>query len=67
MSYKTVRIIGTTAGVIVGIGLSWIITCGLIWAIDWCFGWVFTWKTATGCWLVALVFRFLFGMIKTKK
>ena len=37
--------------VIFGIGLSWIITCGIVKLISLCFGFAFTWPLATGIWL----------------
>lgn len=49
--------IGTT--VLVGIvililcvGFSWLITCGIIELITICFGLTFNWATATGIWLI---------------
>lgn len=39
-------------------GLSWIITCGLIKLITLCFGWAFSWAIATGIWLVMCLLNF---------
>ena len=42
-------------------GISWVITCGLIWLITLCFNLVFSWATATGIWLVLLILTGLFA------
>lgn len=39
-------------------GLSWIATCGLIYAICYCFALEFSWLIATGIWLVFLLINF---------
>ena len=42
-------------------GLSWIITCGLIYLITLCFGWTFSWLIATGVWLAMFLLKAVFG------
>ena len=42
------------------VGLSWLITCGVIKLICLCFGFVFNWKIATGIWLVMLLISSIF-------
>ncbi len=39
-------------------GVSWIITCGLIKLITLCFGWTFSWGIATGIWLIMCLLNF---------
>lgn len=65
---------GTLLGIIVGLlltallfGLSWIITCGIIYLIMACFGWTFSWPIATGIWLVTLLLRSIFKSNTTVK
>ena len=48
-------------------GLSWIITCGIVYLICACFGWTFTWPIATGIWLVTCLARTVFGNTTTVK
>ena len=45
-------------------GLSWIITCGVVYLITLCFGWDFSWLMATGVWAAAFLIRALFGKRK---
>ena len=45
----------------IGLGLSWIITCGIIYLITLCFGWTFTWGISTGVWLILLLLSFTFN------
>lgn len=49
------------------LGLSWIITCGLIALICLCFHWTFSWLTATGIWLVILILKSIFSHNTTVK
>ena len=44
----------------IGLALSWIITCGFIKLICLCFGLTFSWAIATGIWLVILLLRLVF-------
>ena len=37
---------------VIVLGVSWIMTCGIVWLITLCFGWTFSWAIATGIWLV---------------
>lgn len=46
----TVTLIGIVI-LILYIGFSWLITCGIIKLITICFGLTFNWATATGIWL----------------
>lgn len=39
------------------IGMSWIITCGIIKLITMCFGWEYSWPVATGIWLIMFMLR----------
>ena len=34
------------------LGVSWLITCGIIWLITLCFSLTFSWAIATGIWLI---------------
>lgn len=43
------------------LGLSWILTCGILYAIAWCFSLVFSWQIATGIWLVLFLLSLFFG------
>lgn len=51
---------GLAGGVVILIiaavcGLSWIITCGLVYLVTLCFGWTFKWAIATGIWLLMIL------------
>lgn len=37
--------------VAISAGMSWAVTCGILWLIALCFGFVFNLKIATGIWL----------------
>ena len=52
-------ILGTILLYVLGLGASWIITCGIVKLITLCFGLTFTWLMATGIWLIL----FLLGTI----
>ena len=41
-------------------GISWAVTCGILWLAAWCFGLVFDLKIATGVWLILLLVKSLF-------
>lgn len=45
-------------------GLSWIMTCGLLYLICLCFGWELSLGVATGVWLVMLLISSLFSKNK---
>lgn len=51
---------------IIGYGLSWIITCGVIYLITLCFGLEFSWLTATGVWLVICLLKSIFNVTVKK-
>lgn len=46
---------------VLSLGLSWIITCGIVWLAFMCFGLTFDWLIATGIWLVAMLLKNIFG------
>lgn len=46
---------------VVGYGLSWIITCGIIKLITLCFGLAFKWSVATGIWLILCILKTCFN------
>lgn len=41
-------------------GVSWIVTCGIVYLVSLCFGWTFSWGIATGVWLVILLIKWIF-------
>lgn len=41
-------------------GISWLVTCGIIYLITLCFGWTFKWSIATGIWLIICVLQSIF-------
>lgn len=45
---------------ILGYGVSWIMTCGVFYLVCLCFDLVFSWAIATGCWLVMCLLWSLF-------
>lgn len=45
------------------LGLSWIVTCGIIKLITVCFGLEFSWTVATGIWLIMFLLKGLFSKI----
>lgn len=47
--------------VLVGYGISWIVTCGVFALICWCFKLEFSWLTATGVWLIYLLLKKIFS------
>jgi hypothetical protein len=51
---------------ILGYGLSWIATCGIIKLITMCFGWTFKWSIATGIWLVLALLSSFFTSYSSK-
>ena len=48
---------------IASLGVSWLVTVGIIQLIAICFGWPFSLLTATGIWLIMLLAR---GVFKSK-
>lgn len=58
---------GTVAAIIIlflvlGYGLSWILTCGIIKLITLCFGLTFKWSIATGIWLMLCILKSIFNV-----
>ena len=49
--------------IILSLGLSWILTCGIVKLITMCFGLEFSWAIATGIWLVLVLLKAFFGKI----
>ena len=50
-------------------GVSWLITCGIVKLVTMCFGWTFTWGMATGVWLIMILAKAVFSnhtTVKTK-
>lgn len=47
-------------------GISWIVTCGIIYLITLCFGWTFKWSIATGIWLIMCLVWPMFAKNNTK-
>lgn len=43
------------------LGLSWIVTCGLVYLVTLCFGLAFSWGVATGVWAIMLLLKAIFG------
>ena len=52
---------------VVGYGLSWIVTCGIIKLITMCFGWTFKWSIATGIWLIICLLQSIFKVTVKNK
>lgn len=50
--------------ILLGYGLSYLITIGIIKLITLCFGWAFSWPIATGIWLVLVILE---AFLKNKK
>lgn len=48
---------------IASLGISWLVTVGIIKLITICFGWPFSLLTATGIWLIIMLAR---GVFKSK-
>lgn len=72
MRKKTFEATGLLAGLIIValivacLGLSWIITCGIIKLITLCFGWTFSWGVATGIWLIMCLLSRTFKTVVKK-
>lgn len=52
---------------IVGYGLSWAVTVGIIKLITLCFGWGFSLAHATGCWLIGVVFTLFWTQLRKRR
>ena len=48
------------------LGMSWIVTCGLIKLITMCFGLEFSWVVATGIWLILCMLKSIFNVTVKK-
>lgn len=46
-------------------GLSWILTCGILYLISLCFSLAFSWSIATGIWLVLFLLSSFFRSVNT--
>lgn len=46
---------------LVGLGVSWALTCGLYYLVTLCFGLEFNWLIGTGVWLLWWVAKSIFG------
>lgn len=46
-------------------GMSWAVTCGILWLIALCFGLVFSLRTATGIWLAMSLISVFLNRIST--
>lgn len=49
------------------LGMSWIVTCGIIKLITMCFGWEFSWAVATGIWLIICILKSIFNVTVNNK
>lgn len=52
---------------ILALGVSLIVTCGIIKLITVCFGWTFRWSISTGIWLLILLLKGVFSNNVTVK
>lgn len=48
---------------LLALGVSWLLTCGIVKLITLCFGLTFSWSIATGIWLIL----WLVGSVVNKK
>lgn len=53
--------------VLLSFGLSWLITCGIVYLITACFSLEFKWSIATGIWLILVVIKSIFNNNKTSR
>ena len=67
MFTKLIKQLGFTTGCLLATivffglcGISWIITCGLVYLVTLCFDWTFSWRIATGVWLLLIVINSIF-------
>lgn len=44
--------IAAIIAILLVLGLSWILTCGILYLVTLCFSLAFSWQIATGIWLV---------------
>ena len=52
--------------VVMMFGISWFITCGIVYLITLCFNLTFSWSIATGIWLVMCLLRSVFNVTVKK-
>lgn len=50
---------------LLAMGLSWILTCGILYLISLCFSLAFSWSIATGIWLVLFLLSSFFRSVNT--
>ena len=60
VDFENVDIITVIIAIVILIGLSFLITAGIIKLITVCFGLTFSWPVATGIWLTMILFRSIF-------
>ena len=60
VDFENVDIITVIIAIVILIGLSFLITAGIIKLITVCFGLTFSWSVATGIWLTMILFRSIF-------
>ena len=60
IDFENVDIITVIIAIVILIGLSFLITAGIIKLITVCFGLTFSWSVATGIWLTMILFRSIF-------
>ena len=70
--FKMFGIVGgwVTLLLVVGYGVSWLVTCGLIKLITMCFDLTFSCGIATGIWLITIILKSIFKSnttVNTKK
>ena len=52
--------------IVIAIGISFLITAGLIKVVTLCFGWEFKWTYVLGVWVIEIMLKSIFGS-KNKK
>lgn len=57
----------TILAVLLAMGLSWILTCGIIYLVTLCFSLVFSWPIATGIWLILFLLSGFFRSNSSSK
>ena len=60
VDFENVDIITVIIAIVILIGLSFLITAGIIKLMTVCFGLTFSWSVATGIWLTMILFRSIF-------
>ena len=54
------KCIAVIIGLVIGLGVTWLVTIGIIKLITLCFGWPFSLLAATGIWLIMALARSVF-------